>query len=139
MFSTLDIQDSCFLPGTKLPSRKAWLQSNLAWVSRVLSTSAVSVPTSPGLATPGVGGDRWSGCHILVVGLSSGRRSEAPTGYHPGYAGHRLWVYLCVYVAGAAEQSASTARLPTLHPTPQTPHPEAEFRLSSRFLGLVYK
>jgi hypothetical protein len=29
MFNTLDIKDSCFLAGTKLPSRNAWLQSSL--------------------------------------------------------------------------------------------------------------
>jgi hypothetical protein len=58
-----------FLLGTKLPSRKARLQSSLAWESGVVSNFSRICSHFPGLATLGVAGGKWTGCHIPWAGL----------------------------------------------------------------------
>jgi len=140
-----------FLPSTPMqsgPSRKAWLQSSLAWRSRVLRNfSRICSHTPWSCHSFSL---RWQvdrlPCHTLLVGpsrppdLSTHKPVlSLPKGCLLWCAGHRLSVYLYVGVVGAAEQSAPTAGLPTPHPSPNPliRRIHVKFRLSPRFWGPV--
>jgi hypothetical protein len=66
---------SPFLASTKLPSRNAWFQSNLAWPSRAVRNFSRICSQTPGLATLEGADGKWSGCRTLVASPSSGHQT----------------------------------------------------------------